>query len=1125
MHGLGFATVVCNLQIRSQVKINGITLEILFHVIEDSFLPHKIVIGSEILNSDLMMNIEATKCVLARSTRPQELLNSTLRKEKKISLNNVDIELSTERLVKRHNKLPETDFLVSPCLDNKINPCYEVINDGNSLECLTKLDNHQSEQSYFTIRADSDNNLFQFIKTEVPSEYKENLLLILKKYGGIFINGIPKRRVITGKMKINLIDQGKIVHRRPYKLSPIIRDISRRRIKELEDAKVIRPSTSPFASPALFVPKPDGDIRMAIDYRMLNENTVPQRFPLPLISDQIARLSGSTFFTSIDMASGFHQIPVEEESIEKTAFVTPDGQWEFLAMPFGLRNGPSVYQRAVMKALGDLAHLYVVCYMDDLLILATSPDEALQRLDHVIQVLPNTGFSINLKKCSFVVRSIKYLGYQVKNGEIRPNSTKVDALIQSPSPTTVRQLQSFLGLASYFRQFIQNFSMIASPLFRLLGNADKNGKLIEWSKEHETIRQQLISTLTCSPVLVIFNPDYPIELHTDASSIGFGAILINIIDKKPRVVAYFSKRTSPAESRYHSYELETLCVVYAIKHFNNFLQCHPFTVVTDCSSLRATQTKKELIPRVQRWWAFLQSYEFKIEYRQASRMRHVDFLSRNPIEGKINEEGLMIEKDIPENKLEVVSDSPTTTNLVNCNHLQTTSKRKNKAENQGEFRPQGSSSNEVRFLDGFASEKSINLTTLSIDWILSAQESDPFIRDIVNKLNSNEMDEDIHNTYEIRSGILYRKIQRNNRTRCLPIVPHSLKWSVVNNVHDSLFHLGYDKTIETLYQHYWFEHMAKFVKKFVDNCLVCKTSKSDSGPRQVQLHPIPKSTVPWHTIHIDATGKLSGKRDSKEYLFVTIDAFTKYCLLQHTRNLRSVDAIKALQSAINLFGPPARIICDQGGCYTSKEFQDFCTSHQIELHFIATGASRANGQVERVMSTLRNMLTVAETDENKTWQSAVGEIQLVLNTTPHRITKVSSMELMFGRVSKPLNLISITEAIVERPTINLVEERQQAAQAMEKQGKIDKEKFDQGKAKIVPFQLGELVLLKNDDRNQVKLNCKYRGPYRVEKILSNDRYQIRTLDRKRVHKFSHDRLRKAPSPLTDESVSYECEDS
>lgn len=179
----------------------------------------------------------------------------------------------------------------------------------------------------------------------------------------------------------------------------------------------------------------------------------------------------------------------------------------------------------------------------------------------------------------------------------------------------------------------------------------------------------------------------------------------------------------------------------------------------------------------------------------------------------------------------------------------------------------------------------------------------------------------------------------------MPVVPRSLIWTLINHVHNELQHLGKDKTLDKLYEQYWFPEMSKCVRKFIDSCIICKASKGPSGP--VQLHPIPKVSVPWHTIHIHFTGKLSGKSDRKEYCSVIIDGFTKYILLEHTSSLDTRSAIHALQKAVHLFGAPTRIIADQGRCYVNTDLKKFCGEHKINLHLIATGSSRANGQVER----------------------------------------------------------------------------------------------------------------------------------------------------------------------------------
>lgn len=891
---------------------------------------------------------------------------------------------------------------------------------------------------------------FDSIETDVPSDYRSDLLDILQSFNHCFTTGVPTSPADTEPMKIRLKDPHKTVNRRPYRLSPDERQVVRKKIDELLQANVIRRSSSPFASPILLVKKKDGTDRMCVDYRELNDNTIPDRFPLPLISDQIARLHGGHFFSILDLASGFHQIPIEPESIERTAFVTPDGQFEYLTMPFGLRNAPSVFQRALIQALGDLVNDYVVVYMDDVLIVASNANEALERLRVVLGVLARKGFILNPTKCAFLRQEVEYLGFVVSKGEIRPNPRKVHALTFLPPPETVTQLRQFIGLASYFRQFVPRFSQVMAPLYALTSG---NGK-IEWKPEHETIRNQIIAVLTSEPVLMIYDPTLKTEVHTDASAIGYGAVLMQEKDGKSHPVAYFSKRTTTAESKYHSYELETLAVVNAVKHFRHFLLGRRFVVVTDCSSLQSTRKKLDLTPRVHRWWAFLQAFDFDVAHRSGKRMSHADFLSRNPMPN---------------------DDHP---------HLEN-----------------------VRL-------KQVNLAELTDNWMIAEQQKDPELSKVMADLNEGKMAPDVAKTYEVRSGVLHRKIQRRGKTRCLPIVPRALRWSVINNVHGSLLHLGWEKTLEKVYDLYWFDNMTKYVRKFVENCVTCNVSKSHSGKVQAEMHPIPKVAIPWHTVHVDATGKMSGKNDKKEYVFVLVDAFTKYVMLHHTLNIDTASSIKALSASVALFGAPSRLIADQGRCFASKDFKDYCDSVSIKLHLIATGSPRANGQVERIMGTLKNMLAAVETT-SRSWQDALPEVQLALNCTMNRVTKASPLELLIGKVARPLDILLGNDDEIE---VELEKLRSEAVENMQKGADYDKARFDSTKAKPKPFSVGDFVLLQNEERNQTKLDPKYRGPFKVIEVLPGDRYSLKALNSRRVYKYPHDRLRKMPDPsIVDET--------
>lgn len=516
------------------------------------------------------------------------------------------------------------------------------------------------------------------------------------------------------------------------------------------------------------------------------------------------------------------------------------------------------------------------------------------------------------------------------------------------------------------------------PLTKLKGS-------ISWTQKHESIRDAIIGILTSEPVLTIFDPELPVELHTDASSEGYGAILIQKKNNLPHVVEYFSRRTSEVESRYHSYELETLAVVRAVEHFRHYLYGRRFVVFTDCNSLKASKSKKDLTPRVHRWWAILQAYDFDIVYREGRGMEHADYLSRNPL---------------PSVK-------------VSCKSSEDSNKQM------------------VQYVE------------LHQNWLSVEQKRDSEIQDLIAKHNDNGFPESVSQTYDVRDGILYRKVVRNKTISWLPVVPRSLIWTLINHTHNEIQHLGRDKTLDKLYEQYWFPEMSKCVRKFIDSCIICRASKGPSGAQPVQLHPIPKVSVPWHTIHIDFTGKLSGKSDRKEYCSVIIDGFTKFVLLEHTCSLDSKSAIYALQKSVCLFGAPKRIIADQGRCYISSDFKTFCADHKIELHFIATGSSRANGQVERVMRTLKSLLTIVENDPNKTWRDELGNIQLALNTTKSAVTKYSPTELMFGIRAQSLGLSRLNaEVHGQQERLNLDDVRKDASANIKTAAKSEVDRFN-----------------------------------------------------------------------------------
>lgn len=436
-------------------------------------------------------------------------------------------------------------------------------------------------------------------------------------------------------------------------------------LDEWEKREIIKTSDSEYASPIVLVRKKNGEIRLCVDYRMLNKVLARDNQPLPLIEDQLMLLHGKRLFTHLDLKNGFFHIDMAQESIKYTAFITPLGQYEFRKMPFGLKIGPARFQRFVYDVFKELIEKGdVSIYLDDILVISETLEHHLRILKQVFRLLVRNRMNLRLDKCKFLYTKIDYLGYTITKDGIQPTNDGIKAIQAFPVPRNVHEVQSFLGLSSYFRKFIENFAIIAKPLYDLLRkNVPFTFTVVEL-KAFERIKTKL----TSSPILAIYSPKDDTELHTDASALGFGAILMQRkSDLKYHPIFYFSKRTTETESKYHSFELETLAIIYALRRFRIYLQGRLFKIVTDCESLKLTLNKKEMNARIARWALELQNYDYVVEHRAGSRMRHVDALSRTTnimiIEDNPLEHNLMVAQSqdplITElkNKLETSEDS------------------------------------------------------------------------------------------------------------------------------------------------------------------------------------------------------------------------------------------------------------------------------------------------------------------------------------------------------------------------------------------------------------------------------------------------------------------------------------
>ena len=401
------------------------------------------------------------------------------------------------------------------------------------------------------------------------------------------------------------------VCRYPYRLSqPELEELINQLNVLIPEGRV-RTSNSPWGAPVLFARKKDGGLRMCIDYRALNKLTVKNKYPLPRSEDLLDKLTSASVFSSMDLAQGFWQIPMEEEDIPKTAFVTPMGQYEWTVMPFGLCNAPSTFQSAMDRVLREYIGKFVVVYIDDILVFSKDEKEHLHHLELIFKRLQEYGLFCKPHKCSFGKEEAKFLGFIVGNGRQRLDPKIYDVVKNWKPPTDVSGVRSFMGFLNHYRKFIKQLSHVAAPISALQSPKTKWA----WEKDQQDAFDQLKNLVCSAPVLRIFDPGKPIRVYTDASGWATGAILLQDFGDGWHPVAFDSKKLNPAQRNYSAYDRELLAIYRAVLHWRCYLLGRRFEVMTDHATLRHMLEQPNLTnPRRIRWISELMEYDFEVIY-------------------------------------------------------------------------------------------------------------------------------------------------------------------------------------------------------------------------------------------------------------------------------------------------------------------------------------------------------------------------------------------------------------------------------------------------------------------------------------------------------------------------------
>jgi hypothetical protein len=457
---------------------------------------------------------------------------------------------------------------------------------------------------------------------ETPKDKVPNLedYAVLEDFEDVFkeVPRLPPRRDID--FSINLMPGAVPVSKTPYRMStPELKELQMQ-LEELLKKGYIRPSVSPWGAPVLFVRKKDGTLRLCIDFRQLNKVTVKNKYPLPRIDDLFDQLKDAKIFSKIDLRSGYHQVRIKEEDISKTTFRTRYGHYEFTVVPFGLSNAPVVFMCLMNGVFREYLDKFVIVFLDDILIYSKSEEEHEHHLRMVLQVLRERQLYAKLSKCSFYQKQIHYLGHIISKDGIAVDPEKIEAIREWSSPKNVTEVRSFMGLAGYYRRFIEGFSKIAHPITSL----QRKGMKFQWTLDCERSFQHLKQLLTSAPILRITDPEEDFIVCTDACNEGLGGVL----SQNGFVICYESRKLKDHERNYATHDLELAAIVHALRKWRHYLMGKRFELRTDHNGLKYLFDQPNLNARQSRWLEFLSEYDFDIKHIKGKENKVVDALSR-----------------------------------------------------------------------------------------------------------------------------------------------------------------------------------------------------------------------------------------------------------------------------------------------------------------------------------------------------------------------------------------------------------------------------------------------------------------------------------------------------------------
>ena len=836
-----------------------------------------------------------------------------------------------------------------------------------------------------------------------------------------------------------------------------------KQLDEMLEKGIIEPSDSEWASPILMVKKADGSLRFCVDYRKLNAVTKHDSFPLPNINDCLASLgSHSEYFSTLDMKSGYWQVQMDEDSQEKAAFTTHRGLFKPVVQPFGPKGGVAHFSRIMTALLGSLQWKMLLIYLDDLLIFSATFSEHLKRLGLVLTVLEEANLKLKPSKCQLLRRSVNFLGHTVSAKGISPKEEKIATVSGWLPPKSSQELQQFLGFASFYRRYIEDFATIAEPLNQLTRKKTE----FKWEASCEKAFNTLKEALCKHPVLAHPNFQLPFHLTTDASATGLGAVLSQTQFGEERPICYASRTLTTSERNYSTTERECLAVVWAVEYFDYYLSGASFTVFTDHDPLTYLRGIPQPHGRLARWILRLEQYSYVVKYKPGKDIPHADALSRKPAVVAVQ---LPSDFNIQEFATEQRKD-PVLVKVRNYWRLCQTPPQQSEREVKEFFRRKGAKINE-------------------------------------------------------ENGILCIRSHFRGREVVQMLAPTSLVPLILRKGHDEVGHVGTEKTLETVRKKFFWATMFKDVIAWCKSCHICQHRKNPIPSPRAPLQYPPVASQPGQMLAMDFIGPLPETPKGNKHILVVTDMFSKHCeAIPLPDQTAETTATALVNEYFFRHGVPSVLHSDQGRNFESTVIKSLCQMLNIRKTRTTSYHPSGNGGCERYNKTLVEMISMQLQEDDQTdWDCWLTLALFAYHCTPHASTGYTPFELHIGRIPHT-NLDTLAESLIEtgHPTakqyLKGIQRRMSTSHKMAQENLMktmaQRKTYYDKKQHYVKYEKGDLVLLRQmvckPGLKPKLMKERWVGPWVIDKVRGPVNYRIvRTNQKKKKERLlvHHDRLK------------------